>query len=130
MHYKMISQSFMFGIGKTKDSSIRIKVIATLILMSVICMVSFAQSNPGNVGPSSYEVQLIPSSPENSDLGKFGELPINKYNGTANVSIPIHTEEMRGKSIPLALGYNTGGVRVNQDLRWLVSVGIFQKASS
>ena len=80
---------------------------------------SIAQSNPGNIGPSSYEVQLVPPNPEVASLGKFGSIPVNKYNGTANITVPIHTIELDGLQIPLNLSYNTGGIRVNQEASWV-----------
>ncbi|GAA4274705.1 hypothetical protein GCM10022258_40010 [Aquimarina gracilis] len=78
-----------------------------------------AQFNTEDIGPSSYEVQLIPKNPDVADLGKFGNVPINKYNGTANVNIPIHDVEFEGLTIPLNLSYNTSGIRVNQAASWV-----------
>lgn len=81
--------------------------------------VALGQNNPGNIGPSSYEVQLVPANPDVANLGKYGDIPIDKYNGTANISIPIHTIELDGLQIPIQLTYNTGGIPVNQDASWV-----------
>ena len=78
---------------------------------------------------STYEVQLIPASPEVATFGKYGDVPVNKYNGSANVTVPIHEILFDGLLIPIALQYNTSGIRVNQDassigLGWNLSPNI------
>ena len=78
-----------------------------------------AQSNPGAIEHSSYEVQVVPPNPDVANLGKFGTVPINKYNGTANISIPIYSIELDGLQIPIQLTYNTGGIRVSQEASWV-----------
>ena len=69
--------------------------------------------------PSSYEVQKIPENPDVASLGKFGDIPVNTYNGTANITVPIHQINIDGLSLPISLQYNTSGVRVNQDASWV-----------
>ncbi len=76
-------------------------------------------ANANSIGPSSYEVQKIPPAPEVASLGNYGNQPINKYNGTANINVPIHTVGLDDLRIPLTVLYNTGGNRVNQDATWV-----------
>ena len=90
-----------------------------LIILVLSVFVNYSQVTQQDIGPSSYEVQLIPASPDVADLGKFGTLPVNNYNGTVNINIPIHQIDLDGLSIPIALNYNTSGVRVNQDASWV-----------
>ncbi|MEM8765314.1 MAG: hypothetical protein AAGD88_15955 [Bacteroidota bacterium] len=78
-----------------------------------------AQTNPGVDGPSAYEVQLVPGNPEVANLGRFGDNPMNKYNGSANINIPIHVVELDGLQIPFSLSYNTSGIRVQQEASWV-----------
>ncbi|WP_163419289.1 RHS repeat domain-containing protein [Flagellimonas sp. HSM57] len=66
-----------------------------------------------------YYVERIPTSPEVAGLGTYGNLPVDKHTGTANVSIPIHTIDFEGLSIPINLAYNTGGIRVGQEATWV-----------
>jgi YD repeat-containing protein len=68
---------------------------------------------------STYEVQKIPSNPDIAQLGKFGDMPVNKYNGTANISIPIYEIDHDGLKIPIALKYNTSGIKVEQEASWV-----------
>jgi len=62
-----------------------------------------------------YDVQSVPPNPDVADLGKYGDVNTNMYNGTVNISIPLHTINLDGLQIPLALSYNTSGIRVNQE---------------
>lgn len=91
-------------------------IVWSFFLLAGVC---FAQDPEDAIGPDSYEVQLIPASPEVASLGKYGNQPLNKYNGTANINIPIHQISFEGMTIPLNLSYNTGGVMANQDATWV-----------
>ncbi|WP_222984570.1 RHS repeat domain-containing protein [Flagellimonas meishanensis] len=97
----------------------KIRKLYITILGTMSTFLTIAQTNPGNIGPSSYEVQLVPGNPEVASLGKFGDTPVNKYNGTANINIPFHTVELDGLKIPINLQYNTSGVRFNQEASWV-----------
>ncbi|XLS28399.1 hypothetical protein ACJD0Z_14475 [Flavobacteriaceae bacterium M23B6Z8] len=92
--------------------------IRVLLLLILPMMVSGQQAQNA-IGPKSYEVQKIPASPEVAALGTFGNLPVNKYNGTVNVRVPIYQIDFEGLTIPVNLSYNTGGIRVNQDASWV-----------
>ncbi|PQJ15315.1 RHS repeat domain-containing protein [Aureicoccus marinus] len=91
------------------------------IIAGLTISICTAQSGntPEDIGPSSYEVSLIPESPQVASLGTYGGYPVNQYNGTANISIPIHSIDLDGLMIPFTLSYNTGGIRVNQDATWV-----------
>ena len=75
---------------------------------------SFAQSYTSATSPE-YEASFIPDKPEVGSLGTFGFNPITKYNGTANINIPLHQLSLDGLTIPISAIYNTGGVRVDQE---------------
>lgn len=57
-------------------------------------------------------------TPYASDLGKYGNIPISYYTGRPQVSIPIHTLDVRGKKLPVSLCYDTSGVLVNSLPGW------------
>lgn len=84
--------------------------------------------NSQETDPSSFLTQLIPNNPDVASLGKFGDIPVNQYNGTANISVPIHTINFEGLNIPISINYNTSGVRVDQEaslvgLGWNLNAG-------
>lgn len=115
-----MDEKMILLLDKTNNLFKKVNMKKLALIISFLSMfVNYSQVTQQDIGPSSYEVQLVPASPDVADLGKFGKLPVNKYNGTANVSIPIHQIEFDGLSIPIALNYNTSGVRVNQDASWV-----------
>ncbi len=78
------------------------------------CQVLLGQE-PGD----NYKDAIIPPSPTASGLGKYGEIPISHFTGTANISIPLYELETRGMSIPLSLSYHSSGVRVEENSSWV-----------
>ena len=95
-------------------------IYRTLLLVAAFLITHalvYSQSFTSVISPE-YEERLIPDNPNISSLGNFGFNPIDKYTGTANVSIPIHTINLDGLAIPLNLNYNTGGVKVSQESSW------------
>ena len=59
------------------------------------------------------------SNPDVAELGRFGSLPVGKYTGTVNVSVPIYAIDFAGMQIPISLSYNSSGVRVAQEATWV-----------
>lgn len=87
------------------------KNVLTLLMVS-LSLAIFSQEPDL---PSSYSTQLLPNNPDAASLEKFGNVPVNTYNGTANVSVPIYNLNFEGLSIPITARYNTSGVRVTQE---------------
>lgn len=92
------------------------KILLTQVLILAAIFSIRAQDQPFS---STYEVQKVPANPDVAQLGRFGDIPVNKYNGTANISIPIYEIDHDGLKIPIVLKYNTGGVRVEQEASWV-----------
>ncbi|AXT59059.1 hypothetical protein D1816_01395 [Aquimarina sp. AD10] len=89
------------------------KKYIALTILSILHFVGLSQDSKG------YFSELIPPSPTTSELGKFGEVPVGKYNGTANIGVPIHQISFQEISIPISLSYNTGGIKVSQEASWV-----------
>lgn len=68
---------------------------------------------------STYEVQKVPANPDVAQLGRFGDVPVEKYNGSANISVPIYEIDHDGLKIPITLKYNTSGIQVEQEASWV-----------
>ena len=86
-----------------------------------VCLLSLASIATGqeNPPPSSFTTELLPNNPDVANLGKFGDIPINQYNGTANITVPIYNLNFDGLSIPISANYNTSGVPVAQEASWI-----------
>ena len=86
-----------------------------LIAYLTLCVISkgYAQvSNP-------YQPNIIPPSPNAAALAKYSDLPVSTYNGTTDISIPFFSIPAKGLSIPIGLGYHTGGIRLKEEASWV-----------
>ena len=88
-----------------------------IVLVYLLLICGFASSQEDFT--SSYSTQLIPNNPDVANLGKFGDIPINQYNGTANITVPIYNLNFDGLSIPISANYNTSGIPVAQEASWI-----------
>ncbi|WP_412560622.1 RHS repeat domain-containing protein [Winogradskyella sp. MIT101101] len=71
---------------------------------------------------------IVPPSPEAASLGKFTEVPISHYTGLPNISVPIASYEVGGKSFPVSINYHARGVRVEEiasrvGIGWTLNAG-------
>lgn len=62
---------------------------------------------------------VIPPSPTASSLGKYGEIPVSNYTGTANISIPLYSLPARDFNVPISLSYHTSGVKIEELASWV-----------
>lgn len=61
----------------------------------------------------------IPPSPDVASLGKFVDIPVNYYNGLADISIPVHTVSAGDLSFPITLSYHASGLKVEEIASWV-----------
>jgi len=71
---------------------------------------------------------ILATSPEAAMLGRFGEIPIGYYTGTADVSIPLYSIKEGGLEVPIVLRYHGSGNKVedqasNVGLGWSLEPG-------
>ena len=80
----------------------------------------------GQSSPNPYPVfdtkNMLPTSPDAAILGRFGDIPIGYYTGTADVSIPLYTIKEAGLDIPIVLRYHGSGIKV-EDQASMVGLG-------
>ncbi len=72
--------------------------------------------------------EIIPPSPEATALAKYVDVPVSHYNGTPSITVPIHTLELDGKTIPIVLRYHAKGIQVEEiasrvGLGWAMDFG-------
>ncbi len=70
----------------------------------------------------------FPPSPEAAELGKYGEIESNLYEGKANITVPIFQFSINGFTLPITLDYTTSAIRVDQiatniGLGWTLNAG-------
>lgn len=97
-------------------------------VLSIAVMLGYALLGYGQNSLQQGLPKVIPPTPEATSLAKFTEVPISKYTGTANVSIPFYTIKEGSVSIPVGLSYHTRGVKVAEiasrvGLGWALNYG-------
>jgi YD repeat-containing protein len=55
----------------------------------------------------------VPNSPEAEAFIKYGNTPVNYFNGTINLNIPIYTIQGQEISFPISLNYDSSGLKVS-----------------
>lgn len=80
-----------------------------LFVLSVFMpIIGFAQSMAPNDIPS----------PNASELGRFGDIPVSYYTGKPDISIPLYELECKGVKMPIKLQYDPTGVLMNSLPGW------------
>lgn len=57
-------------------------------------------------------------TPDQSNLGTYGIIPISPYTGKADISIPIYSTAQRDVKLDIMLTYDTSGLLINQLPGW------------
>lgn len=63
--------------------------------------------------------QVVPQPPNVASLLKFNEIPVEYFNGTADVGVPLFNVDENGLNISLGLNYHTGGIKVSEESSWI-----------
>ena len=93
------------------------------------CLVSTIRAQTTPSTQVTYNLKsMMATSPEAAMLGRFGDVPIGYYTGTADISIPLYTIKEDGLEIPIVLSYHSSGFQVedqatNVGLGWLLEPG-------
>jgi YD repeat-containing protein len=85
--------------------------IFTLLLLLFGSAIATAQSTNFD--------NLRPVSPTAWQFLKYSDLPVSKYTGIPDISIPLYTVTEDGISVPISLTYHAAGNRVNQEASWV-----------
>ena len=64
--------------------------------------------------------KTYPVAPSAYEFMKYGEIPVSKYTGVPNISIPIYTIEAGpgDLQVPISLTYHSNGFKVNEEAGW------------
>lgn len=89
-----------------------------LLLLFFVSCAQFLNEQPPGEGNNNMP-QIFPPSPDAASLGKYGDIPIGKHTGTANISVPVYSINFDGLTIPISLSYHSGGIRVEELASWV-----------
>ncbi|MCH7400745.1 hypothetical protein ACFOUP_12300 [Belliella kenyensis] len=93
-----------------------------LFLIFVVTNKAFSQTS------SLPKINATPPPPEAGALLKNVNIPVSLTTGVPNISIPIHTIDLNGFSLPISINYNSSGIKTsetasNVGLGWSLSAG-------
>lgn len=97
-----------------KESSKLPCLILVLFISILYVNETFSQTTEDIVPPIN-----IPTSPEAALMGRFGDIPIGYYTGTANISIPLYVLKEDDIEIPITLSYHSSGIKVEDEATWV-----------
>ncbi len=90
------------------------KKIMLLIFILNCLLTGYSQTtNPNTNLPN-----VFPVNPKAFEYMKYSEVPVSKYTGVPNISVPIYTIKANGLDIPINLSYHSSGFRVNEEAGW------------
>jgi YD repeat-containing protein len=95
----------------TVQHSSALMLYLIFLIVPFFCIESFGQSSspPQNLLP-----KITPSSPEVAAFAKYGNYEVNLFNGTPNISIPLHEVVVGELRVPISINYNASGIRVSE----------------
>jgi YD repeat-containing protein len=86
------------------------------ILSATLCLLVIVLLAPVQAQLTSLNTPvIIPKSPEAESFGRYGDIPVNEFTGTPNISIPLYTVKFGNIEIPISLSYHAAGVEVSQE---------------
>ena len=71
---------------------------------------------------------ILPPSPNAASLGTYGQIPVGKFTGTIQASIPLYTFSVGKLNLPISLSYSSNGIKVdeiasNTGFGWVLNAG-------
>ncbi|PJB57938.1 MAG: hypothetical protein CO098_10450, partial [Bacteroidetes bacterium CG_4_9_14_3_um_filter_41_19] len=90
------------------------KKLKKFLLTILVVLVSISLFSQQTDDPYLGFPDVLPNSPEAASLGKYGDIPVGLFTGTPNFSVPLYTIDLKGFELPIALNYNSNGIKVEQ----------------
>jgi len=128
------SHSIFYSFKLIKNTPMK-KLLFLFCIISLCSTFSFAQGDDyygdnfnSNIYSAAQVVNSIVQPPDVAAFQKVNFIPVSNYTGRANISIPIYTVTAGNIQVPIALSYNTSGVKVSDmassvGLNWSLNAG-------
>ena len=92
------------------------KQIQTLLISAFILICPINLHSQGAQLPD--VLGRVPS-PQATDLGRYGDIPVSYYTGRANITVPIQSFTQRDVTLDINLTYDTSGLLMNKLPGWV-----------
>lgn len=96
-----------------KQLNCKNRTYVLLPILLLIKIVSFGQQVNNNYLPV-----VSPVSPKAFEFIKYTDIPVSKYTGIPNISIPLFELKTDAYSMPISLSYHSNGFRVTEEAGW------------
>ncbi|WP_188936820.1 hypothetical protein [Puia dinghuensis] len=96
--------------------------IATLYRSLLVCAVYTIFLASASAQTSSDQIALpqpIPPSPTAAALGKYGDIPVSKYTGVPDITVPLWQITEGDIHVPISLSYHATGLKVEEQASWV-----------
>lgn len=62
---------------------------------------------------------VVLPTPNAGALMKYGDVPVSYFTGVPNISIPIHTLQEGGLTVPVSISYHASGIKLSEASSWV-----------
>ena len=83
-----------------------------ILLLLLACMSLNTQAQTPDLLPQVF-------SPDAAELGKYGKVPVNYFNGLPNITIPLTEVRAKNYTLPVYLSYHASGNKPDQHPGWV-----------
>jgi hypothetical protein len=96
-----------------------------ILFVSIINIIAYGQDG---LKPKVDLPNFTPPSPEAFQITKYGDVPVDEFNGKVNLSVPIYQYQAGQLKLPISLNYYGAGVKVNDiptqtGINWTLDAG-------
>jgi len=101
--------------GNQRSSNGCVNKLTPIMLLTFILTVFVSQELYAQTDiPPISNVQIIPPSPDAAQLGKYGDVQANIFNGIPGIKIPIYEIKLDDFVLPISLSYDASGNKVDE----------------
>ena len=85
-----------------------------VLISSLLCFWAIALKSQNDILP-----KIVPPSPNSSELGRYGAVPVGLFTGTVQMNIPLFELKTNNLSVPISLSYSSNGLKVDKIATWV-----------
>jgi hypothetical protein len=88
------------------------------IYLLIFSFVGFVFKVIGQTSTVSTQGLVTFPSPQSAEIAKYSQIPVDYYNGLANINIPLYKFPVKAVDLSVGLSYHGGGIKPNSKGSW------------